>query len=352
MSANFGTFYGINATSSFGAGAILGISLHEIENAYKDNRRNKERAEYDDHRSVSASYDVDRQSNCHSSVEVTSADHRDDSDSERRKSIADSKKSRNGNFTSSFWSGITDDDVNFSNVYETVKTLLSRIGYIESSDDERKVKIQFAASLSYQASVVANTDGSIEEVYERPLNWVSATLLTGNGGEGDGVVGHDEFPLSSTASSIRRQNDIRFKVVTKKKLPTNHKLFKRATCNDRSPVVISESKLKLSEFLQPEDRERVYFARNVLSRKVFEYAVDDDGCPLKVKASLEEAEHFSGRELSHCVNVISLNLDFDSRPLVEWVNRPPQPANALDAWLDAVISHAILISDLICTNSG
>jgi hypothetical protein len=236
----------------------------------------------------------------------------------------------------------------------SLTSILSSVGYVGRSQDGLETtewKATYLCSPSYMAEIKYGSDiTSPTLIAEKPLNWISATLLSG-----ERFLDTDPSLPPTNDADFLIDHDLRFKVQTSQALGEDHPMYQPLF--PPSPSTTSSSRNRALFTLDPLGNpiprdDKVSFIRKIKSRLIFDFASPqlpsgDDSTPhpeLKVRAVLSNVDHFLGEGLKQIVPGYDLTLHVDVNPLLGWIEGAKSDEVIL-SWLEGVLDHMLLVSD-------
>ncbi len=351
------------------------------------------------------------------------------------------REKRKQRLTCSFWSGIlsssssdssrADEELDTNFIESTADAVFLGTGYCTATEcdlvagsfdarlrndgvGEGYWKFEVVPSASYAAQVVTSSDlTKVEFVSERPLNWVSGTLISGTVGEvaqaaesqslstpapessgggnsssssGNAEVAKDVDCSSNGDSScnIKGVPDVRFKLTTCTPLTRDNKDHQQhldaVVGNDDAVPLSKDADTGRYRLTAPKGLRKVHFARKVHKRLLYKMTTrlpettsrdgsngeggggegdggggeeggEGEGLPLELNviAVVAMATHYDidpeSDDIGDGAPFADVSLEVDIAPLKDYLRDDAATRGRLDAWLRAVLDHAICISE-------
>jgi hypothetical protein len=263
---------------------------------------------------------------------------------------------------------ITDDDIE----RETV----CRLENTSSPSKEETIvwHVTIVASASYQVDVALSASLKVLKVSERPLSWVSGTLLAGVDREIGRQAEEEEGPLPSSPSpsssactpaspteqeltppmAILKAHDVRAKLTSSRDISPEDDLYHVACPGGMSPIDIDPSTLLPVPSHRLCEGHRVTFVKKLIDRTKYVFSDTDIVCgehPIETTVNISRCLHFEGDGLTdvHCVGDMSLDVDISALIEHHREGRDYSAASEerIDCFLLRVNTHALEISDRI-----
>jgi RNA-dependent RNA polymerase len=342
LSFHFGMFYAIRAEDCFRTDVV---TLNDMSHALARGRGRRKEWEYLDHLQTSSVIPNDPPDPL-SSHEPNPRE----------------RLSRPPRLSSSFWNGIS----NWRNKTSSPDQLISALtniflglGYVRHfENDHTRWKAAYRLNSSYLVEVKYLDDIKTPTlVAEKPLNWLTATLLSG-----------ESFPQSMSQSGDRNispphylaDHDLRLKLSTIRKLSPDESLYQSVF---PPPLLGGEGSSKALFSLDskgnpiPRDK-NVTLVQRMKTRLLFDStltspAVDRDGRhPSRpwIRAALSKTGYFAGNDLKEFNEGFNLSIDAHPLPLWRWINGELTEMEMV-VWLGSVFDHVLLVSDALRNSS-
>ena len=242
-------------------------------------------------------------------------------------------------------------------------------------------QVTIVASASYQVEVSLSQSLEVLRVSERPLSWVSGTILAGVHREIDRQTEEDYLSPSPSSSactpasptghdltptmSVLKAHDVRVKLASSRNITPEDELYLIACPGGLSPIEIDP--LTLLPIPSPRLLEdyRVTFVKKLMDRTTYVYSDSEDTAgrgriggdidsgehPVKTTVNISRSLHFKGDGLTdvHCVGDMSLDVDISA--LIEYhrdgQDYSQEREGRIHRFLENVNKHALEISDRI-----
>ena len=243
------------------------------------------------------------------------------------------------------------DDVSQGDVIKTDVSLGDVSNSDDSADDVSVVwQVTVVASANYQVEVSLNKALRVVSVQERPLSWVSCTLL--NGTDRD----RQTSPCTAEDFSILKNHDARIKLASSKTIALTEDICSVTCPGGQAPITLDEFTQAPSPNLSLPESHRVTFAKMIMDRQTYSYHEEcsAEDFPLECSVNISKGYHFDGDNLENHQCVADMSLNFDIKPLIEYYRGVVTTAagstdlkEKVDRFLHKVLAHVVQLSDKI-----
>jgi hypothetical protein len=281
------------------------------------------------------------------------------------------RSSRSPRLSSSFWSSIRNwrnSAASSDQLISSVTNILLGLGYVRRYESNHiRWKAAYRLGSSYQVEIKYLDDIETPTfVAEKPLNWVTATLLSGK------TFLHSEVESDEDTNNSPHHladHDLRIKVSTHRQLSPEESIYQsvfppplRHTDEGSNKALFS-----LDSKGNPIPRDnRVRFVRRMATRFVFDFDspratasarstsdLKDGEYPPRpwIRAALSKTGTYGGDNLKDFHQEFNLSIDADPAPMWQWIHGKLSEEEMV-GWLDSVLDHALLVSDALRNSSS